>query len=133
MMNATDSSRTVPQHIHFVTGRLAEHSLHEVLRELAPRAGFQYTVQVLPITVAALMTTEWVAARICVPQEAQHVVLPGYCGGDLAIVQRAADGKTVARGPRELRRLPEFFGESKRRDNYGAYDIEIIAEINHVP
>jgi dihydropteroate synthase len=121
------------EHIHFVTGRLAEHSLQEVLSELAPRAGFQYTVQVLPITVAALMTTEWVAARIRVPPEAQRIVLPGYCGGDLEAVQQAAAGKTVTRGPRELRRLPEFFGESKQRDDYGAYDIEIIAEINHVP
>ena len=52
------------KHIHFVTGRLAEHSLHEVLRELAPQAGFRYTIDVLPITVAALMTTDWVASRI---------------------------------------------------------------------
>jgi dihydropteroate synthase len=127
-----DAQRQIPKRIHFVTGRLAEHSLHEVLGELAPRCGFQYTVQVLPITVAALMTTDWLAARIRAPAEAQHIVLPGYCTGDLTAVQQAA-GKTVERGPRELRRLPEFFGESKPRDDYGAYDIEIIAEINHVP
>jgi dihydropteroate synthase-like protein len=125
--------RPIPEQVHFVTGRLAEHSLQEVLRELAPRAGFQYTVQVLPITVAALMTTEWIASRINVPDEAQRVVLPGYCGGDLAVVQQAASGRAVERGPRDLRRLPEFFGESKLRDDYGAYDIEIIGEINHVP
>ena len=122
-----------PEQIHFVTGRLAEHSLREMLEELAPRIGFRFTVEVLPITVAALMTTEWVAARIDVPPETQRVVLPGYCGGDLAIVQRAALGKTIERGPRDLRRLPEFFGAPAPRDDYGAYDIEIIAEINHVP
>jgi dihydropteroate synthase len=135
MMNdeRDNTSRRAPEQIHFVTGRLAGHSLKEVLRELAPQAGFQYTVQVLPITVAALMTTEWVAARINVPAETQRVVLPGYCGGDLAIVQRAASGKSVERGPRDLRRLPEFFGAPKPRDDYGAHDIEIIAEINHVP
>ena len=79
------------------------------------------------------MTTDWVAARIRVPPEAQHVILPGYCGGELSVVQQSADGKTVERGPRDLRRLPEFFGESRRRNDYGAYDIQIIAEINHVP
>ena len=109
-------SRSVAEQIHFVTGRLAEHSLREVLNELAPQAGFQYTMQVLPITVAALMTTEWVASRIDVPPETQRVVLPGYCGGELAVVQQAALGKTVERGPRDLRRLPEFFGASKPRD-----------------
>jgi dihydropteroate synthase-like protein len=122
-----------PEQIHFVTGRLAEHSLREMLEELAPRIGFRFTVDVLPITVAALMTTDWLAARIDVPAEAQRVVLPGYCGGDLDVVQQAAPGKAVERGPRDLRRLPEFFGAPARRDDYGAYDIEIIAEINHVP
>ncbi len=124
---------SVPPHIHFVTGRLAEHSLHDVLRELAPRVGFRYTVEVMPITVAALMTPEWIAARLHVPDEAQQVLVPGYCSGDLTPVRRAAEGKTVERGPRDLRRLPEFFGESGRRKDYGDYDIEIIAEINHVP
>jgi dihydropteroate synthase len=125
--------RAAPQHIHFVTGRLAEHSLHEVLRELAPQVGFRYTVEVLPITVAALMTPDWIAARLHVPTEAQQVMVPGYCVGDLAAVWRAAAGRSVERGPRDLRRLPEFFGETGRRRDYGQHDIEIIAEINHVP
>src|SRR4026209_2181032 len=91
-----------PEQIHFVTGRLAEHSLREMLEELAPRIGFRFTVDVLPITVAALMTTDWLAARIDGPAEAQRVVLPGYCGGDLDVVQQAAPGKAVERGPRDL-------------------------------
>ena len=114
MMKVTDSPAL---HIHFVTGRLAEHSLREVLAELATRIGFQYTVEVLPITVAALMTTPWVAARMHVPASAKRVVLPGYCAGDLSVVRQAAAGKPVARGPRDLRRLPEFFGEAKSRDD----------------
>jgi dihydropteroate synthase len=125
--------RATAKHIHFVTGRLAEHSLHEVLRELGPRAGFHYTVEVLPITVAALMTAEWVAPRLQVPKEAEHVLLPGYCLGDLSLIRQAAPGRTVELGPRDLRRLPEFFDETKVGGDYGAYDIEIIAEINHVP
>ncbi len=51
-------------HIHFVTGRLAEFSLRQVLADLAPRAGFEYSIDVLGITVAALMTTDWIARRI---------------------------------------------------------------------
>ena len=41
----------------FVTGRLAEPSLRRLLADLAPRAGFEPAVAVLPISVAALLTT----------------------------------------------------------------------------
>ncbi|HEX7448229.1 MAG TPA: DUF6513 domain-containing protein [Pirellulales bacterium] len=118
-------------HIHFITGRLAEHSLRKLLAELAPAAGFDYTVEVLGITVAALMTTEWVAKRIQVPPQADRVVLPGYCSGDLAAVQPRTN-VPVERGPKDLRELPRWFGQP-RADDYGPYDIEILAEINHAP
>src|SRR5262245_58056401 len=98
------------EHIHLVTGRLAEYSLRKLLAELAPRVGFSYSIEVLPITVAALMTTEWIARRTHVPAEATRVLLPGYCQGELSTV-RVPDGTRVERGPRDLRRLPEFFGE----------------------
>ena len=120
------------QHIHFVTGRLAEFSLRGVLAELAPRVGFEYTLDVLGITVAALLTTDWIAPRIRVPPGTSRVVLPGYCQGELDVVEKVA-GVPVERGPRDLRRLPEFFGQSAAADDYGAYDIEILAEINHAP
>lgn len=121
------------QFVHFITGRLAEQSLHEVLRELGPRLGLRYSVEVLPITVAALMTTDWIARRMQPPDEARHILLPGYCTGDLEVIRQAAPGRTVELGPRDLRRLPEFFGESKPSADYGEHNIEIIAEINHVP
>jgi dihydropteroate synthase-like protein len=121
-----------PERIHFVTGRLAEFALRSVLAELGPAAGFEYTVDVLGITVAALMTPEWVARRIQVPPGATQVILPGYCAGDLAPVERAA-GVPVRRGPKDVYELPEFFGQQKRAGDYGRYDIEILAEINHAP
>ena len=34
-------------HIHFVTGRLAEHALKSVVAPLANDVGFDYTVEVL--------------------------------------------------------------------------------------
>jgi dihydropteroate synthase-like protein len=46
----------------------------------------------------------------------------------------AAAGVPVELGPKELRDLPEFFGKaSGPPPGYGAFDIEILAEINHAP
>ena len=119
--------------IHFVTGRLAEHSLHKVVQPLADRLGFDYVVDVLPITVAALMTPAWIARHIQAEVQATRVIVPGYCNGDLAPIQ-AATSAPVERGPRDLRQLEEFFGEPRKNaSDYGLYDIEIIAEINHAP
>ena len=120
------------EHLHFVTGRLAEFSLRQTLADLAPRAGFEYSVEVLGITVAALMTTDWVARRVHPPPATTRIVLPGYCQGELEVVQQAT-GIPTERGPRDLRRLPDFFGHSPLDSDYGAYDIEILAEINHAP
>jgi dihydropteroate synthase-like protein len=40
----------------------------------------------------------------------------------------------VERGPKDLRDLPEYFGKANEPPtNYGAYDIEILAEINYAP
>jgi dihydropteroate synthase-like protein len=115
----------------FVTGKLAEPALRGVLAELAPRAGFEYDVAVLNISVAALMTPAWVARHLDVPPGIDRVMLTGYCTGDLTPVRERA-GVPVERGPRDLRDLPEYFGQRARPD-YGAYDIEILAEINHAP
>ncbi|HVT28145.1 MAG TPA: DUF6513 domain-containing protein [Lacipirellulaceae bacterium] len=120
------------EHIHFVTGRLAEHSLRTIAAPLAREIGFDYTIDVLPITVAALMTPEWIARRIQTPTGATRVLVPGYCSGDLSPIHDVA-GVPVERGPRDLRELPRFFGQSPPPSDYGAYDIEIIAEINHCP
>lgn len=121
----------MPEQIHFVTGRLAEHALRKLLAELAPKAGFNYSLEVLGITVAALMTTQWVARRLHVPAGTARVILPGYCSGELAVVAQAA-GTSVERGPKDLRELPRWFGQQPAED-YGEFDIEILAEINHAP
>jgi dihydropteroate synthase len=120
------------EHIHFVTGRLAEHSLRQIVEPLARSVGFDFTIDVMPITVAALMSPEWIARRIKVAPQASRVLLPGYSTGDLAAVEAAA-ALPVERGPRDLRQLPEFFGRDPVPFDFGAYDIEIIAEINHCP
>ncbi|TWT34465.1 DUF6513 domain-containing protein [Blastopirellula retiformator] len=115
---------------HFVTGRLAEPALRAILGDLAPRIGFGYTIQTMNITVAALMTADWVAARLEVPPGTTQVMVTGYCLGDLAVIAAKA-GVPVERGPKDLRLLPTHFGENARGDDYGGYDIQIVAEINH--
>lgn len=131
MTRAPGEKAMQPEQIHFVTGKLAAPALSKMLEELAPRAGFSYTVEVLNITVAALMTCDWVARRIHVPDDTSRVLLPGLCQGDLTPVREAAR-KPVERGPKDLRDLPRSLGkEPAAMSAYGDYDIEILAEINH--
>ena len=117
----------------FVTGKLAEPALRRTLADLAPKAKFTPEVAVLPITVAALMTADWVASHLRVPPGMDRVVLPGLCRGDVAAVADAG-GVPTELGPKDLRDLPDYFGTgSQPPPNYGQYDIEILAEINHAP
>jgi dihydropteroate synthase-like protein len=120
-------------HILFVTGKLAEPALRRTLAELAPRAGFAYTVAVLPISVASLATAPWIARHLNPPDGVDRVLLPGLCAGDPAAVAERF-GVPAERGPADLRDLPEFFGARRGPPpGYGAYDITILAEINHAP
>jgi dihydropteroate synthase-like protein len=117
----------------FVTGKLAEPALRRTLDQLAAQADFEFRVAVLPITVAALATTPWIARHLTIPPDVNRVVLPGLCAGDLALIA-APPGVAVERGPNDLLDLPELFGARKEQPpGYGAYDIAILAEINHVP
>ncbi|MFM8272633.1 MAG: DUF6513 domain-containing protein [Gemmata sp.] len=117
----------------FVTGKLAEPSLRRVVGELAPKAQIEPHVAVLPITVAALMTADWVARHLPpLPPDLQRAILPGFCRGELDPVSRAV-GAPAERGPLDLRDLPEYFGRSPAPRDYGEHDIEILAEINHAP
>jgi dihydropteroate synthase-like protein len=117
----------------FVTGKFAEPALRRTLADLAPKAGFTPEVAVLPITVAALMTADWVASHLRVPPGTEKVVLPGLCQGDVGAVSDAG-GVPAELGPEDLRDLPEHFGHgSAPPTDYGGHDIEILAEINHAP
>jgi dihydropteroate synthase len=120
------------EHIHFVTGRLARHALEQLLPGLSHDVGFSFTVDVLPITVAALMAPTWIAKHWRVPAEASRVIIPGYCEGDLAPLRNLTTAQ-VECGPRDLRQLTRFFSRETKLDSYGAYDIEILAEINNCP
>jgi dihydropteroate synthase-like protein len=113
-----------------VTGKLAEPALRRVLADMAPP--FAYDVAVLGITVAALMTTAWIARHLTRPSDDTDLVLiPGLCEGDPDVVREAV-GVRVEKGPKDLREIPRHFGHHVPRD-YGRWDIEIVAEINNVP
>jgi dihydropteroate synthase len=114
--------------ILFVTGKLAEPALRRVLADM--HADFAADVAVLRITVAALMTTPWIARHLEVPPGTDLVLLPGLCEGNPAVI---ADkfGVRVEKGPKDLREIPRHFGGQPAAADYGAWDIEIIAEINN--
>ena len=119
-----------PNRVLFVTGRLAEPALRRVLADMAPP--FDYDVAVLRITVAALMTTEWIARMLEVPAGVDLVMIPGLCEGDPRAVADKA-GVPVEKGPKDLREIPGHFGRAARSADYGDWDIEILAEINNAP
>jgi dihydropteroate synthase len=121
---------TGPRRVLFVTGRLAEPSLRRVLAEMAPP--FTYDVAVLGITVAALMTTTWIARSLQVPEGTDLVLIPGLCEGGLEILSEEF-AVAVDRGPKDLREIPQYFGRARAARRYGAWDIEILAEINNAP
>ena len=114
----------------FVTGKLAEPALRRTLAEMAPP--FAYDVAVLRITVAALMTTPWIARHLEVPEGTDLILIPGLCEGDPAAIAERF-GVRVERGPKDLREIPEYFGRASRAASYGAWTIEIVAEINNAP
>jgi dihydropteroate synthase len=130
MTERTGRATAAPRRVLFVTGRLAEPALRRVLTSTA--LPFAYEVAVLKITVAALMTTTWIARHLDMPDGTDLVMIPGLCEGDpQEIVEKV--GVRVEKGPKDLRELPAHFGRPAASDDYGAWDIEIVAEINNAP
>ena len=119
-----------PRRVLFVTGRLAEPALRRVLAEMAPP--FECEVAPLKITVAALMTTSWIARGLEVPDGTDLVLIPGLCEGDPQEI-RDKVGVPVEKGPKDLREIPRHFGRAAIAHEYGDWDIEIAAEINNAP
>ncbi len=119
-------------HYHFVTGRLAESALRSIVEVLANEHGFSYSVDVMPITVAALMTPRWIRRHLEVPAIATHLILPGYCETGIAELSDSV-GIPILIGPKDCRTLPEWFGGKSEPIDLDDYDIEIVAELNHAP
>jgi len=118
-------------HILFLTGKLAEKSLHRVLESMQP-TDFTYTVRQLGVSVAALMTTSLIEKRLKDTEQADRVVIPGRCRGDIDILSTLL-GIPVERGPEELKDLPVYFGQDARKADLSKYDVQIFAEIVDAP
>lgn len=119
-------------HYHFVTGKLAAASVCSLVESCASEHGFSYSLQVLPITVAALITPKWLVRHLDIPTQATHLVVPGYCEVGLDALHESV-GIPVVVGPKDCREIPQLFGEQRRDPDLSNHSIEIIAEINHVP
>ncbi len=119
------------EHIHFVTGKLARRAVESTVEKIATKNNFEYSISVLPITVAALMTPRWLLRHLEVPGGVDRVVLPGHLVDDIETIRQQIPHR-IDCGPRDIRDLPQFFGEKTcDRAGYGKYSIDIIAEINH--
>ncbi len=119
------------EHILFLTGKLAEKSLHRVLESMQP-TDFTYEVRQLGVSVAALMTTNLIEKRLTDTGHAQRIILPGRCRGDIDELAEVLN-VLVERGPEELKDLPAYFGQIDRKADLTQYDVQIFAEIVDAP
>ena len=110
----------------FVTGKLAAQSLTATLEKMSP--DFEYELAVLPISVAALMDTHFVAKHLDSARGSDVIMIPGYCKGDLALIADKT-GAQVVRGPKDLKDIPAAFGQQRQLEGYGEYRTKILAEI----
>ena len=121
------------ERILFVTGRLAAPIVRDVVARVGAEVGFQPEVAVLNVSVAALLTTAIIARRLTVDSVIDRAILPGWCQGELEPLRRQF-GIPFERGPKNIHDLPQFFGRQGRNPvDLSRFDIEILAEINHVP
>ena len=119
------------EHILFLTGRLAQPQLEKVLAGIDD-APFTHEVREIGLQVAALMTADMVRRRVAPPVQADRIILPGRCRGDMDSLS-AHFGIPVQRGPEELKDLPRFFNRAARPVDLSEYEVAIFAEIVDAP
>ncbi len=129
----TSEGGAVPdmEHIVFLTGRLAQASLNRVLDGIASPP-FTWEVREIGLQVAALMTADMIGRRLAEAPQADRIMVPGRCRGDLEVLS-ARYGIPVVRGPEDLKDLPQFFDRKARPVDLDKYDISIFAEIVDAP
>ena len=119
----------------FLTGKLAQKSLDKVLSEVQanPKTPqFKYRIEQIGVSVAALMTPEMIARRLKDVGDAEKVIVPGLCQGDLTPLQ-AQFGVPIERGPEDLKDLPQYFGQQGVAPDLTQHSVQIFAEIVDAP
>ncbi len=119
------------EHLLFLTGKLAEKQLRQILENMQP-VEFTYTVHQIGVSVAALMTADMIQRRLKEHFGANRVIVPGRCRGDLDKLS-SNFGLPFERGPKELKDLPAYFGRSSTSFDLNRYDLKIFAEITDAP
>ena len=122
-------------HLLFVTGKLAEKSLDKVLQNIQVNSKtplFKYRIEQVGVSVAALMTPELIAKRLKNVGDANKMILPGLCQGDLSLLHRQY-GIPAERGPEDLKDLPQYFGQQGMKPDLSLHSVEIFAEIVDAP
>lgn len=123
------------ENLLFLTGKLAEKSLKKVLDEVQnnPKTPpFKYRIEQIGVSVAALMTPGLIARRLKETGNADKVILPGLCQGDLAPLELQY-GVPVERGPDDLKDLPQYFGHAGATPDLSQYRVKIFSEIVDAP
>ncbi|WP_047548932.1 DUF6513 domain-containing protein [Methylotenera sp. G11] len=123
------------QNLLFLTGKLAEKSLNKVLSEVQsnPKTPpFKYRILQIGVSVAALMTSDLIGRRLKETGDADKVIVPGLCQGDLSRLE-AQYGIPVERGPNDLKDLPQYFGHAGVAPDLSRYSVDIFAEIVDAP
>lgn len=118
------------ENILFLTGKLAEKSLHQVLESMQPV--FSYEVRNIGVSVAALMSVKMLERRLENIAGFDRIIVPGLCQGDLEPLAQGL-GVPVERGPKDLKDLPAFFGQGPFEPDLSHYDVRIFAEIVDAP
>ena len=119
--------------ILFLTGKLAEPSLHRVLASMSPLP-FDFRVHQIGVSVAALITANMIARRLTPADviDCDQIIVPGRCRGDLEALSQTL-GVELVRGPEEVKDLPLFFGKERKQADLSRYDVNIFAEIVDAP
>lgn len=119
------------EHLVFLTGRLAEPRLEQVLKSLG-ETPFTWEIRQMGVQVAALMTLEIIARRLGPVEGASKVVLPGRVRGALEPLAQKF-GVPFERGPDELGDLPRHLGRKGPPLDLSRHDCRIFAEIVEAP
>lgn len=123
----SESPEQSPEHLVFVTGKLARARLEKVAATLPPER-FAWSIADAGVKVAALMTEEIIRRRVTLPEGATRVILPGRCRADTEALGRHF-GLPVERGPDEIVDLPAWLGLAGRKLDLSGHDLRIFAEI----